>query len=270
MHEIFTHPALQAGLLPFIAALLSAELFQRLRLSGLAVIAGFAATVYFASDFNIDPLTETHKIIWLGIGASILALPLTLLPWAHWRTLLSLSAAIATAWAFWDSLQQRALVDALAWGTGCALYAAWLVFWFDELREKSVAAANAGLALGLGSGCAALLASAYLPGRFALALGAAAAGYLLIQAISNTRLACGRSFTLPLALIAALAGCSAVLAGQQPWYTLPVLALIPLAVRIPVPERWTIWLQSLALSLLSCACAGAAIYLTWNKGAPLF
>lgn len=270
MHALLTHPAIQAGLIPFIVALLSAELLQRLRLSGLAIIAGFAATVYFAGDFGWSPLTETRKIVWLGIAASALALPLTLLPWTHWRSLLAALAASCAVWAFWSTLQHHALADALQWGAGCALYAAWLVFWLDGLHDKPIAAANAGLALGIGTGVAGLLAAASLPGKFGLALGAASAAYLLIQAITNSRLPCGRSFTLALSLIAALAGCFAVLGAQQPWYTLPILGLIPLAASIPVPERWAVWSQSLVLSLLTFACAAGAIYLTWKRHAPPF
>ena len=270
MHALFTHPAVQAGLLPFIVALASAELFQRLRLSGLAIIAGFAATVYFVGDFDVAPLTETRKIIWLGIAASVLALPITLITWNYWRHSLTTLAAVATAWVFWDTLQQHALVDSLRWVTGSALYVAWLVYWFDALHDRPVAAASTGLALGVGTGMAGLLAAAALPGRFGLAVGAAAAAHLLIQLISNNRLPCGRSFTLPLPIIAGLSGCYAVMTTQQPWYTLIALGLIPVAARIPVPEKWALRLQALALSLLTGACAAAAIHLTWNRGNPLF
>ena len=37
---------------PFVVALVAAELLLRLRLSGLAVIAGFCATVYLVADFT--------------------------------------------------------------------------------------------------------------------------------------------------------------------------------------------------------------------------
>lgn len=270
MHALFAHPAIQAGLIPFIVALAGAELFQRLRLSGLAIIAGFAATVYFAADFELAPLTETRKIVWLGIAASILALPLTLIKWAYWRHLLATLAAIAAAWVFWEPLQQQSLVDALRWSAACALYAAWLVYWFDGLHDKPVAAGSAGLALGLGTGLAALAGGAALAGRFGLALGAASAAFLLVQLLSNSRLSCGRSFTLPLSLIAGLAGAHAVLGAQQPWYTLLALGLIPLATLIPVPEKWTVRLQTLTLSLLACTVAAGAVYLSWDRSIALF
>jgi hypothetical protein len=265
LHELLSHPAIQAGLLPFIVALVTAELFQRLRLSGLCIIAGFAATVYFASDFGFEPLTPTHKIIWLAIATSAIAIPLTLLTWEYWRPILSIIAAGTSAWVSWHSFQQQSIVEELILGAGCAIYTGWLVYWFDGLQHKSVAAGNAGLALGVGTGMAALLSASALFGKFGLALGAASAAYLLIQGITNSRLTCGYSFTLPLSLIAGLVASISVISAHQPWYTLPALALIPLAANIPVPERWNVWLQTLALTSITFACAGGAIYLAWQK-----
>ncbi len=265
MHELISQPAIQAGLLPFIVALITAELFQRLRLSGLAIIAGFAATVYFASDFSFDPLTSIRKIIWLGIAASVIAIPLSLLTWSLLKPILSIAATASAVWVTWHSLQKQSLADELLWGSACATYAGWTIFWFDGLRNKSVAAGTAGFALGIGTGMAALLSVSVQLGEFGLALGAASAAYLFIQAITNSRLSCGYSFTLPLSLVAGLVACYAFVSTRQPWYTLPPLALISLAASIPVPERWSVWLQIFVLSLLTFTCAGAAVYLTWQR-----
>jgi hypothetical protein len=264
LHELLTHPAIIAGLLPFIVALITAELFQRLRLSGLALIAGLAATVYFTGDFGFEPLTATHKIFWLGIAASVISIPLSLLTWAFWRPILSLLAAGSAVWVTWHLLQKQSIANELLWGVGCAAYAGWLVFWFDGLQHKSVAAGNAGVALGIGTGMAALLSGSVQLGEFGLALGAASAAYLFIQFITNSRLSCGYSFTLPLSLVAGILACTSFISTQQPWYTLPALALIPLASSIPVPERWSVGLQTLVLSLLTFACAGVAVYLAWQ------
>jgi hypothetical protein len=235
-----------------------------MRLSGLAILAGFAATVYFAADFGFEPLTSTRKIVWLGIAASAISIPLMLLTWSYWRPLLAIAASISALWTCMHILQHQAIPDELLWGAGCAFYLGWLVFWCDGLRNNSVAAGNAGLALGLGTGMAALLSASALLGKFGLALGAASAAYLLIQTISNNRLSCGYCFTLPLSLVAGLIACVAVISTHQPWYTLPALGLIPLAALIPISEKWAIWLQTLVLSLLTFACAGGAVYLAWQ------
>ncbi len=93
----------------------------------------------------------------------------------------------------------------------------------------------------------------------------------MIQAMTGSRLPCGRSFTLPLSLIAGLTGSLAVLTTQLPWYALTPLAAIPLLAKIPVSEKQALWVQSLLLSVATLACAAGAVYLTWRvAGAPPF
>ena len=271
MQEWLNHPAVQCGLAPFLAALICAELLQRLRLSGLAIIAGFALTVYLASDFSIAPLTASRKIVWQGISSGLLGVVLSFFNWSLWRPVISVIAAAAAIWVNLRILQQQPLGIAMQWGAGCALYTAWLVFWMDDLNDKSVRAGSAGLGLGLGAGGTALLGGSALLVQFGIALGAAAGAYLLIQMLTNNRLPCGRSYTLPLSLISGLTGSLAVLSTQMPWYVLPALAAIPLAAKIPASEKWALWVQSLLLSAATLACAAGAIYLTWRiAGAPPF
>lgn len=264
MQELLNHPAVQAGLAPFLVALVTAELLQRLKLSGLAIIAGFAVTVYLASDFSFTPLTAARKIVLLGLCGTLLALPLSLLK-GRWVTLLlGMLGAAAAVWAVLRILQQQEVQTMMLWGTGCAAYGAILVWGMDRLEQQPLRAANAATALGLGTGGAALIAASGLLGQFGLALGAAAGAHMLIQMISNAPLPTGRMFTLPLALIAALTGCMAVLSAQLIWYALPLLAAIPLAATlIPLPKQ-PAWIQSLLLGLATFGCAGGAIYLAWR------
>jgi hypothetical protein len=254
---------------PFIVALIVAELFQRMRLSGLAVIAGFAAMIFLASDFSVEPLTPARKILWLGLFSAALALPLMLFNTRWLRPLLSVAGGCAAVWVVLRILQQQEMMSMLLWGAGCALYVGWLVFWFDGLNDASMRAGSAGMALGIGSGAAALFGASALLGQFGLALGAAAGAYLLIQMLTNSPLPCGRSYTLPLSLIAGLSGCLAVLTAELPWYALPVLAVIPVAAKIPLPAKQGLWIQSALLSIVTLACAAGAVYLTWRvAGAP--
>lgn len=269
MQALLNHPAVQSGLAPFVAALITAELLQRLRLSGLAIIAGFAITVYLVSDFSLRPLTTTHKIIWLGMASSLIGVGLGFFNWSVWRPILAVAAAAAAIWVGLRVLQQQPLGIAMQWGIGAALFLGWIVFWMDDLHGDSMRAGSAGMALGLGSGAAVLFGGSALLGQFGLSLGAAAGAYLLIQMISNNRLPCGRSFTLPLSLICGLTASFAVLTTRLPWYALLPLAAIPLVVKIPVPEKRALWVQSLLLSLAALVFAAGSVYLTWRvAGAP--
>ena len=265
LQELLNHPAVQAGLAPFLVALITAELFQRVRLSGLAIIAGFAITVYLASNFTLEPLTAVRKIVLLGLASALLALLLTLLQarWLVW--LLSLLGGAAAIWTVQRVLQQQAPQVMILWGAGCAAYVAILVWGMDKLLDQEpLRAASAATALGIGTGGAALVGASALLGQFGLALGSAAAAHLLIQMVSNQPLSTGRTFTFPLAIIAGLTGCVAVISAQLPWYTLPILATIPLtAWLVPLPNS-SIRIQSLVLLILTFSLAAGTIYLTWR------
>lgn len=264
LQELLNHPAVQAGLVPFLAALVTAELFQRIKLSGLAIIAGFAATVYLASDFNFEPLTASRKIVLAGLLCALFALPLSLLK-ARWvGPLLAVLGGAVAVWVALRILQQQQTLPMLLWGAGCAAYVAILVWGMDKLENEPMRAANAATALGIGTGGAALVGASGLLGQFGLAIGAAAAAHLLIQMISNQPLPAGRSFTLPVALILGLTGCMAVLSAQLPWYALPVLAGIPLVAWLLPLFKQAVWMQSLVLALATFAFATGTIYLAWN------
>lgn len=271
MQELLNHPAVQGGLAPFIIALIVAESLHRLRLSGLAVIAGFATTVYLVSDFSLEPLTSTRKIVLMGLVSALLALPLQSSNWRPLRLILAIAGGIATVWMSLRILQQQEITHMLLWAGGCVLYVGWLIFWMDTLHGSSVQAGNAGMALGLGTGGSALLGASALLGQFGLALGATAIAYLLLQTVTNSRLPCGRSFTLPMSFITGLISCLAAITAQLPWYALPALAVIPLAAKIPIFDKMSVRMQSLLLSFITLPCAASAIYLTWQvAGAPPF
>lgn len=264
MHALLNITAVQALLIPFLVALLTAELLQRLRLSGLAIIAGFAITVYLISGFGYAPLSSTRKIIWLGIGSGLLAIPLSILNWSLWRPVITVLAGSAAVWVAINVLLQHATPTALQWGAGCALYAGWLAFWMDDLQDSPVRAGSAGMALGLGTGLVILMAGASVLGKFDLAVGAAAAAYLFIMFVSNSHLSCGRTFTLPLSLITGITGSLIVLSGKLPWYTLAVLAAIPLAAKLPASDKSPVWVQATLLSAATLALAMGAVYLSWR------
>jgi hypothetical protein len=265
LQDLLNNPAVQAGFAPFLVALISVELFQRVKLSGLAIIAGFAVTVYLVSGFGIEPLTAARKIVLLGWISALLALVLTILQsrWLAW--LLPVLGGAAAIWTVQRILENQDQQVALLWGAGCAVYVAILVWGMDSLSsQEPLRAASAASALGIGTGGAALVGASALLGQFGLALGSAAAAHLIIQMISNKPLPTGRTFTLPLAVIAGLTGCLAVLSAELPWYALPVLAAIPVLARLtPLPNQ-SVRIRALLLSIMTFALVGAAIYVTWR------
>ena len=264
LQEFLNHPAVQAGLAPFLAALVTAALFRHFRLSGLAIIAGFSATVYLASDFAFEPLTASRKIVLLGLLSIVPALLVDLVRSRWLAMLLPILGGAAAIWTVQRMLQQQAPQVLLLWGAGCAVYVAVLVWGMDKLEQASPRAASAATTLGIGTGAAALTGASALLGQFGMALGSAAAAFVLIQMLTNQTLPTGRMFTLPLALIAGLTGCVAVLSARLPWYALAILACIPIIVRlVPIPFL-AVRIQNLLLTLLASVLAGGAIYVTWR------
>lgn len=267
MQEWLHNPIVQGGIAPFFAALIAAELLQRLRLSGLAIVAGLAATVFLVGNFAFEPLTAARKAILIGIASPMIAIALGGSYWL--RPLYAAVGGMATWWVTERILQQQPLPTLLLWAAGISFYTGWLVYSMDGLAEEPVRAGSAALGLGVGTGISALFGASALLGLYGIALGAAAGAFQLIQMLTSQHLPCGRSFTLPLALTAALLGILALLTANLPWYVLPVLGLIPLAARIRIYANSAVWVQSILLSAITLACAAIAVYLTWRvTGAP--
>ncbi|MDX8385831.1 MAG: hypothetical protein R8M11_04845 [Gallionella sp.] len=265
MQELLNHPAVQAGFAPFLVALITALLLQRFRLSGFSIIVGFAITIYLVSNFSFDPLTSTRKIVLSGLLAAAIALPFSLLPSRWVSYLLAILGGATAVWAAYGILKHQETQTFALWAAGCAAYAAVLVWGMDRLAHQPVRAAGAATALGIGTGASALIGASALLGQFGLAIGSAAIAHLLIIFITNRPLPVGRTFTLPLAIIAALTGSLAVLSASLPWYALLSLALIPTtALLMPLPGN-SLRIQSVLLTVVTFVLAGISIYLAWQS-----
>ena len=267
MNEWLNHPAVQSGIAPFIAALIAAGLLNRLRLSGLAVIAGFCITVYLVAGFTFEPLSAVKKIILCGLIAAAIAPLLNLAP-SNWRWVRYLIAAVggATAlWVLWPVLQQQGIWKAAAYSAGITTYAIWLAVFMDRLADMPTRAGSAGIGLGIAVGASALLGTSALLGQLGFAIGASCGAYLLIQMLSGKPLSCGRTFTVPLSLLCGLLAPAAMMLAKLPWYCLPVLAAIPVIALMPLPQGWSLRQQIIVLSLFTLASAALCIFLVWRK-----
>ena len=268
MNELLNHPAVQGGLAPFAAALVVALVLGRARLGGLAVIAAFCAAVYLISGFGFTPLTATRKIVLLGLAAAVVGVlaDFAFRPTRLGTAVLALAAGAAAVWTFWAVLQQKSTADALLLGGGSALFAAWLVgFSLSFLSPHPIRAGAAGLGLGIGVGVSAVLGASTLYGQYGMSLGAAAGAFLLPQMLAGRKYEAGATFMLPLAIIGGLLAAASVILAQVPWYAPLALAFIPLAARLPAPEKSPLWIQAVAASACTLAVAAAAIALTWQS-----
>ncbi|SCZ84777.1 hypothetical protein [Nitrosomonas mobilis] len=263
--EWWNHPAVQSALAPFLVALMVAFLLDRIRLSGLAILAGFCTVVYLVADFNFESLTVTRKIILTGIVTGAIAPVLASFPspWRMVRYLLGAGAAVAALWIFWPILIQKQLMESLMLGTGLVLFVTWQVVVTDGLYSQPIRAGAAGMGMGIGVGFSALLGASASLSQLGLAIGAASGAYLCLQFIQNKPLSCGRTFTLPVSLLPALLASAALVLAKLPWYCLPALALIPLAAYLPIMRTRSCRIQIIVFSLMTMLVAVAATSLAW-------
>lgn len=266
IEELLARPVVQAGIAPFVAALIVVLAFQRARLAGLAVPAAFFTTYALVEGLTFTPLTVTHKLALLAAAAPVVGVlaDFAFRPTRVGVIVIALGAAAGTLWMLWPVLQQKSTAEAWLLGASALGAVAWLVAFFETaLRGHSVRAGAAGLTLGLGVGIAAIVGASAKYGSLGISLGAAAGAFLLPQMIMGRGIHAGTSFTLPIALTCGLVASGAMVIAEVPWYAALALALVPAAVSLPVPQRAPIWVQAVIASLYGFAVAAAACYLAW-------
>lgn len=267
MQEWFIHPVVQGAIMPFLAGLLASAFLAPLRLGGLAAIAGFATAVHLVVGFEFSPMTTIRKVMLLGLIAPLIgvAADFAFKPTRYSVPLLALVSGVASVWVFLGLLQQKELAQSVLLGGGLGIYVAWVVGFMLALRDDSVRSGAASFALGMGTGVAAIFAASATLGLYALALGSASGAFLLVQMLTGKRAFAGIAFTLTAGLLAGLLGAATYHLAQLPWYALPVMAIVPLAARVPVPARWPAWGQIVAISALALAVAAVPCYLVWES-----
>jgi hypothetical protein len=266
MQAWLNDPMVQASLAPFLAGLIVTLALFKLRLGGLAAVAGFCTTAYLAGALSFTPLNATRKIMLLGVVAPALGLLADLAFRASRMTeyVLGLAFGAASLWVFSTVLVQKPPMQMVAAGCGLVVFAAWTIGWTASLQRNSVRAGAAGLGLGLGAGFAALMAATASFAQYGMGLGAASGAFLLVQMILGRHIEAGLTFCLTVGVLGALIAAAAHLLAGLGWTELAILAAVPIAARLPVPMRWPVWAQAILLSLYTLACGAAAAYMAYR------
>ncbi len=275
MNELLLNPLFQSAIAPFMVSLLLGLVLYRTVgfWAGISVMAGFYLAAWLVTDLRFFPLTSTRKILMLGLAALAVGMVFDLYRKApRWLLLLFFAAGFsALVWVVWPVLMRKSdewqtWLMVVAGGS----YVGWLLTSFITLRDKSDRAMTGLLALAGGTGISALLGASALLGQLASAMAAAMAAYLLAGLFSS-RLNAGALLVVPIALLSGLLGVAAQVYAKLPWYTLLILAVIPLVARVPLPEERPQWLKVVLLLFCLTPVAGGAIYVTWlESGDPLF
>ena len=267
MQELLANQVIQSSAAPFLVGLVVAGILFPVRLGGLAAGAGFLAAVWMIGAFGLTPLTASRKIVVLGAAAPVLGAlaDLAFKPTRATAPVLGALFGAGAIWVFWSVLSQRPAADAALLGAGVVGFVLWTVAFTVSLRDQPVRAGAAGLFLGLGAGVGGVLGATAQLGQYGLALGAACGAFLLLVMILGKRVFAGATFTLAASVAAALIAVGAMVLAKLPWTSLAAIALIPLAVRLPVPEKSPPWIQAIVASLYALAPAAGAWALAWQS-----
>jgi hypothetical protein len=266
MRELLDNPAVQGGVAPFVAALIVALALFKLRLAGLAILAALGTAVYLIGGFSFPPVSAQQKILLLALAAPAVGVVVDLAfrPVRATGPVLGVLVGLTVIWIGWNVLRQKEPSAALLLGGGVGLLVAWLVGVGFALRDDPVRAAAAALTLGLGVGVSAILSASGSYGQYGMSIGAGAGGFLLVQMLLGRTIAAGATFTLSAGVACALLAAGVLLGANFAWPAALALALVPVAVRLPLPAA-RVWLQAIVASVYGGIPAAAACLLSWPE-----
>jgi hypothetical protein len=259
-------PFVQSGAVPFLAGLVAAAVLRPVRLGGLAAGAGFLAAVWLIGNFAWEPLTAGRKLVVAGMAAMALGALIDLANvrlGTTARVVLGLAFGAAAVWMLWAVLMQRPPAMGLGIGAGAFALVAWLAGTALASGGDTVRAGAAGVALGVGSGVAAMLGGSALLAQYGIALGAASGAFLLVATLAGGRATEGAGLALTAAVVAGLVIVGSAVLAQLSWLAVAAFALVPAAVRLPLPAAGNAWLRAVLALLYACVPAGLACAVAW-------
>jgi hypothetical protein len=290
MQALFTNPAIQAAVAPFVAALLIALVLQRISLYwlGLAIIGGLLTTLMLTTGLSLLPLTSTRKII---IGSLCLPFTVPLMESLvarvpaiakRWQTIITIlvPATLVVAvenWIIWPVLRRQELAEAWPMLLGVSLYVsaisvAFLMLARVRLPEKSATQGANAVMLALGTGATSLIAASALYAQLAFAVSAAVGSLILITFFARSRAGLGQmsSFSLFAAAVPlALLGASATVYAQLPVWVLLCLVAVPLFGWWPSINIARPWMRLMFASFMALLPVILAVWIAWKIAGPV-
>lgn len=265
MNDLLQHPAVQGGVAPFVVALVVALALGRTRYAWLAILAGYLTMIALSTGISFSPLTASRKIVLIAILAAVAGLVADKVAGNSRlvRWILAIVGGVAAAWVFIAVLQQRDGNTGWLQGLGLFAFTGAMAWAMMGLRDDPLRAGAASIGLGVAAGVAAIL-SAYIGALLAgIAIATSAAALLLVWSISSRPAAPGVFGTLMVGVMAALFAEGALMLAQLPWYSLVLLLLVPLAVRLPVRESAPTIVRAFVLTVYALVAACLPIVTAW-------
>ena len=294
MQDLLAHPAIQAAIAPFVAALVVALLCWRMGevAAGLAIISGFILTVVLTTGLALQPLTSTRKIILVSLCLPLLLpliafvrdkLSLTSQRWGVFIGLIVPTALLVAAisWVVWPVFSRQEIAEAWPMLARVMVYVAAIGLAFLAMTrlkssEKAVAQGASVFALGLGTAVTSMIAASALYAQLAFSIVAAVGCLLLISLFktpsSEVKNGVGYlgSFGLFAAVVPlALIGAAATVYAKLPGWGLLCLAVVPLFAVWPTVKISQPWLRLVATSLLALLPVIPAVWFAWDAASAI-
>ena len=239
MLELLDHPLFQGGVAPFAVALVVALTFAHTRFAWLAIILAYATMTALDTGFSLFPPTVARKTMLVGLLSPLVGIVADTYPrWSgRIAAALVVTAGLLSIWVFLTVLQNRDGSNAVVAGAGMAAFVAALIAVMLRLRDDGLRCGAAGLGLGLAVGIAGILSASIGALIEGTAIAAACGAMLIAQIVLSRAFAAGFAGALPIGMLAALIAAGTQQLALLPWYALPMLLLIPVAVSLPAPTR---------------------------------
>ncbi|HEY1327118.1 MAG TPA: hypothetical protein VGI14_09280 [Casimicrobiaceae bacterium] len=238
------NPAVQGGIAPLVvglvvgAALASTHRLGRTPLAWLGVTAAYAVTTYLATGLQLTPLTASRKVMLVTVAGALIGLALDLgaRRSAGLAALCLVAAACATVWAFWSIVAQREGAASFGLAIGIASFAAVTVWLILSLADDGMRAAATGVGFGVATGVSAVVSASIGFLLSGMAIAASCGALLIVQVLARRDMPARFVAALSVGLPCALFAVGAMLLAQMPWFVLPLLLLVPLALAL-IPLR---------------------------------
>lgn len=252
------------SLAPFVAALVVATVlrFAGGYWSGLAMAAAVAVLVALTIGFTFPPINSNQKITTVILTAAAVGLLWDILV-IRPRARISMSVILAVGalvWVLWRTLAGKSGTELLIMVGGGAVFVGWCVVALDSLRNDVLRGATATFVSATAIAVSSVFGAAGFYGQLSGSVAAAAAAALVLTVLGRAP-ATGSTFMLPAASAVGIVGYASTIFAQVPWKILPVVALVPLLARVPLPARWRTWVRVLMLVLICSPAAVIAILL---------
>jgi hypothetical protein len=263
--EFFDHPAFQGGVAPFVVALIVAFALGRMRFVWLAIMPAYATMVALDIGFTLFPPTVARKTWLIGLLAPLAGIAADRYRRSSPQIVpgLAVAAGLLSLWIFRTVLENHEGAGAVAAGAGIAIFVGAMIAAVLRLRDDGLRCGAAGLGLGLAAGVGGILSASIGALVAGVAIAAACAAMLVVQIVLKRTLAPGFTGALPIGLIVALIAAGTQQLALLPWYALPLLLLVPVAVSLRAPRPGSLLARAAALSAWALAAAAIPIGAAW-------